>query len=205
VANRTEPETVTRRAPLDVPAYSSAPTTLVTPEAVRRRGWDTVPAGWLVTASAPLTSDQVREARDLAAGAGLTVEARHDRSTTSLRQGAIGAGSLLALAVVSMTVGLVRAEAAGDVRTLAATGATSAMRRRLTAWTAGALGLLGVALGALGAYLALASGYARELGVLGDVPFGELAVLGAGVPLLAAGAGWALGGREPSSLVRPDR
>jgi putative ABC transport system permease protein len=205
VANRTEPETVTRRAPLDVPAYSSAPTTLVTPEAVRRRGWDTVPAGWLVTASAPLTSDQVREARDLAAGAGLTVEARHDRSTTSLRQGAIGAGSLLALAVVSMTVGLVRAEAAGDVRTLAATGATSTMRRRLTAWTAGALGLLGVALGALGAYLALASGYARELGVLGDVPFGELAVLGAGVPLLAAGAGWALGGREPSSLVRPDR
>lgn len=204
MASRTEPETVTRRARLDVPAYSSGATTLVTPEAVARRGWDTVPAGWLVTAPSPLTSEQVREARELAAGAGVTVEARNDDSTASLRLGAIVAGALVALAVVAMTVGLVRSEVAGDLRTLTATGATGVMRRGLTAWTAGALALLGVALGAVGAYLALASGYARELGVLGDVPIGELAALAAGVPLLAAGAGWALGGREPSSLVRPD-
>jgi putative ABC transport system permease protein len=134
--------------------------------------------------------------------AGLTVEARRDDATTSLRVGAIAAGSLLALAVVAMTVGLVRSEAAGDLRTLTASGATGAVRRGLTAWTAGTLGLLGVVLGALGAYLALASGYARDLGVLGDVPVIGLAVLAAGIPLLAAGAGWALGGREPSSLVQ---
>jgi putative ABC transport system permease protein len=134
----------------------------------------------------------------------MTLEARNEGSSGSLRQGAIGAGSLLALAVVAMTVGLVRSEATGDLRTLAVTGATSTMRRRLTAWTAGALGLLGVVLGALGAYVGLASGFARELGALGDVPLGELAVIAAGVPLLAAGAGWALGGREPSSLTRPD-
>jgi putative ABC transport system permease protein len=199
---KTEPEVVTRRAHLDVSAYSSAPTTLVTPEAVQRHGWHSVPVGWLVTAPAPLTGDQVREAREMAAAAGLTVESRRDDATTSLRVGAIAAGTLLALAVVAMTVGLVRSEAAGDLRTLTASGATGAMRRGLTAWTAGTLGLLGVALGALGAYLALASGYARELGVLGDVPVIELAVLAAGIPLLAAGAGWALGGREPSSLVR---
>ncbi|MGH9230923.1 MAG: ABC transporter permease, partial [Acidimicrobiales bacterium] len=203
VARRTEPETVTRRAPLDVPPHSSAPTTLITSDAVERRGWDTVPVGWLVTAPSPVTSDQVREARELAAGAGLTLEARRDRSPTSLRRGAIGAGSLVALAVVAMTVGLVRSEVAGDLRTLTAAGATRAMRRGLTAWTAGALALLGVVLGALGAYVALASGYARDLGVLGDVPFGELAALAAGVPLLAVGAGWVLGGREPSSL-RPE-
>jgi putative ABC transport system permease protein len=202
-ASRIEPEVVTRRAHLDVSSvYSSAPTTLVTPEAVQRHGWHSVPVGWLVTAPAPLTGAQVREAREIAAAAGLTVESRRDDATTSLRVGAIGAGTLLALAVVAMTVGLVRSEAAGDLRTLTASGATAAMRRGLTAWTAGTLGLLGVALGALGAYLALASGYARELGVLGDVPVTELAVLGAGIPLLAAGAGWALGGREPSSLVR---
>ncbi len=201
-ARRTDPEVVSRRAHLDVPPFSSAPTTLVTPEAVARRGWDRVPVGWLVTAPTPLTGDHLREAREIAAGAGLTVEARRDDDTTSLRLGAIGAGTLLALAVVAMTVGLVRSEAAGDLRTLTASGATGAMRRGLTAWTAGTLGLLGVALGALGAYLALASGYARELGVLGDVPVIELAVLAAGIPLLAAGAGWALGGREPSSLVR---
>ncbi|HYZ97653.1 MAG TPA: hypothetical protein VE575_02810, partial [Acidimicrobiales bacterium] len=204
VERRTDPEPVSRRARLDIRDYSSAPTTLITPEAVERRGWDTVPAGWLVTASSPLTSDQVREARELADGAGLTVEARRDSSRGSLRLGAIGAGSLLALAVVAMTVGLVRSEVAGDLRTLAATGATGTMRRGLTAWTAGALALLGVVLGGLGAYLALASGYARELGALGDVPLRELAVLAAGVPLLAAAAGWALGGREPPSLVRTD-
>ncbi len=110
----------------------------------------------------------------------------------------------MALAVVAMTVGLVRAEAADDLRTLAATGAGSTIRRWLTAWTAGALGLLGVALGGLGAYLALASGYIHDLAALGGVPWAELAILAAGVPLLAAGAGWLLGGREPPSLVRPD-
>jgi putative ABC transport system permease protein len=201
-ATRTRPETVSRRARLEVTAYSSSPTTLITPEAVRRHRWETVPVGWLVTAGAPLTAEEVGEARAIAAEAGFTVEARRDGSTSSLRLGAIAAGTLLALAVVAMTVGLVRSEAAGDLRTLTASGATAAMRRALTAWTAGTLGLLGVALGALGAYLALASGYARDLGVLGDVPVTELAVLAAGIPLLAAGAGWALGGREPSSLVR---
>ena len=204
VERRADPEPVSGGARLDLPAYSSAPTTLITPEAVATRGWDTVPAGWLITASSPLTSDQVREARELADGAGLTVEARRDDSTGSLRLGAIGAGALVALAVVAMTVGLVRSEVAGDLRTLAATGATGTMRRGLTAWTAGALALLGAVLGGLGAYLALASGYARELGVLGDVPLRELALLAAGVPLLAAGAGWALGGREPPSLVRTE-
>lgn len=204
VERRSDPEPVTRRARLDVPAYSSAPTTLITPEAVARRGWDTVPAGWLITASSPLTSVHVSEARELAAAVGLTIEARHEQSTGSLRLGAIGAGSLLALAVIAMTVGLVRSELAGDLRTLAATGASGTMRRGLTAWTAGALALLGVVLGGLGAYVALASGYARELGALGDVPFGELAVLAGGVPLLAAGAGWALAGRELPSLVRTE-
>jgi putative ABC transport system permease protein len=203
-ARRSDPELATRRAVLDVPAYSSAPTTLITPESVERQGWDTVPVGWLVTAPSALSADEVREARDRAAAAGLTVEARRESSTTSLRRVAIGAGSLLALAVVAMTVGLVRSEVARDLRTLTATGATGGVRRRLTAWTAGALALLGVALGALGAYLALAAGYARELGELGDVPFGELAVIAAGVPLLAAGAGWLLGGREPASLVRAE-
>ncbi len=204
VARRGEPETVARRASLDVPAHTSGPTTLLTPEAVRRRGWDTVPAGWLLSAPAPLTSEQVRAAREAAAAAGLTVESRRETSTTSLRRGAMGAGSALALAVMAMTVGLIRAEAAGDLRTLAAAGATSTVRRRLTAWTAGALGVLGVVLGGLGAYLALASGYARELSRLADVPVGELAVIAAGVPLLAAVAGWALGGREPASLLRPE-
>ena len=62
---------------------------------------------------------------------------------------------LLALGILAMTVGLIRSEAAGDVRTLTATGASSATRRMLTAATAGGLAILGVALGTAGAYAAV--------------------------------------------------
>ncbi len=70
---------------------------------------------------------------------------------------------LLALGVLAMTVGLIRSEAAADVRTLTATGATSGTRRMLTAATAGALAFLGVVLGTGGAYIALMAGHVRDL------------------------------------------
>jgi putative ABC transport system permease protein len=76
-----------------------------------------------------------------------------------------------------MTVGLIRGESAGDLRTLTATGATSRIRRTLTATTAGALALLGALLGITGAYIALAATtYHDDLGYLGDVPFLYLAL-----------------------------
>ena len=65
------------------------------------------------------------------------------------------AGALLALAILALTVGLIRGESAGDLRILAATGATSRIRRTLTATTAGALALLGALLGVAGAYVVL--------------------------------------------------
>ncbi len=68
---------------------------------------------------------------------------------------------LLALGVLAMTVGLIRAEAAGDIRTLTATGATSTIRRAVTASTAGGLAVLGALLGTVGAYLGLSAGYLR--------------------------------------------
>ena len=46
---------------------------------------------------------------------------------------------LAALSVLAMTVGLIRSEATRDLRTLSAVGATSMIRRTLTAATAGAL------------------------------------------------------------------
>ena len=42
---------------------------------------------------------------------------------------ATGAGALLALAILAITVGLIRSESAGDLRTLTATGATATIRR----------------------------------------------------------------------------
>jgi putative ABC transport system permease protein len=99
-------------------------------------------------------------------------------------------------------VGLIRSEAASDLRTLSATGATSITRRTLTAATGGVLVLLGVMLGAAGAYLALLAGYHDDLGTLRRVPLLHLTVTVVGLPLTAAVVGWLLAGREPSALAR---
>ena len=85
--------------------------------------------------------------------------------------GATAAGLLLALGILAMTIGLIRGEAAGDLRTLTATGATGRTRRTLTAATSGALALLGTG----GAYLALTAGYDNDLGSLSRVPLPQLA------------------------------
>ena len=92
----------------------------------------------------------------LAAEAGLTIETqRESNPPTAVMAIATAAGALLALAILAMTVGLIRGESAGDLRTLTAAGATSSIRRTLTATTAGALALLGALLGVAGAYVVL--------------------------------------------------
>jgi putative ABC transport system permease protein len=180
------------------------PPTFITLNGLRRHGWAQIPAGWLVESSRPLTRDQIADARDVAAGTSLTVETR--RGTTSYAKPmaiATAAGALLALAILAMTVGLIRGESAGDLRTLTATGATSSTRRTLTAATAGALALLGALLGVAGAYVVLAATYRDDLGYLSDVPVLYLALAVVGVPLAAVAAGWLLAGREPPAIVRP--
>src|SRR4029453_17998926 len=105
------------------PTYSSLPTSFITPAALRRGGWKPARAGWLVGTARPPTRTQLTTARQLAADAGLTIEARRDQtSLVALRAGATAAGMLLAIGVLAMTVGLIRGEAAGDLRTLTATG-----------------------------------------------------------------------------------
>jgi putative ABC transport system permease protein len=180
------------------------PSSFVTLDGLRRHGWKQVPAGWLVESSRPLTSDEIAAARDLAADAGLAIETK--RASTSFATPmaiATAAGALLALAILAMTVGLIRSESAGDLRTLTATGATGRVRRSLTAATAGALALLGALLGVAGAYLALAATYHDDLGYLSGIPVLSLACIGIGVPLLAGAAGWLLAGRELSAIARP--
>jgi putative ABC transport system permease protein len=180
------------------------PDSFVTLNGLRRHGWTQVPAGWLVESSRPLTSDQIAAARDLAAEAGLEVETQRERtSLTTPMAIATAAGALLALAILAMTVGLIRGESAGDLRTLAATGATGRIRRTLTAATAGALALLGALIGVAGAYVVLMATYYDDLGYLSGVPALYLALIVGGVPLTAAAAGWLLAGREPSTVARP--
>ena len=114
-------------------------------------------------------------------------------------RGAIAAGMLLALVILAMTVGLIRSESAGEMRTLTATGATSSTRRSISAVTAGALAVLGAILGIVGAYIALAAG---RLSNLTPLPIGHLAVVVVGTPLVAMAAGWLFAGREPPVLAR---
>ena len=203
----------TRAVPTLVPAgavdhiaaqpYASAPKNLITPAGVERLGYRATRGGWLIESAAPLTAAQLTAARDRAAAAGLTIETRRNQDGLhTVRKGATVAGMLLALAILAMTVGLIRSEAGRDLRTLIATGATSATRRAITASTAGALAFVGIVLGIAAAYVALIAGYSHDLQSLGDVPYVELAVTAIGVPVIAAAAGWLLAGSEPPSVAR---
>ena len=177
--------------------------TFITLDGLRRHGWKRIPAGWLVESTRPLTSDQIADARELAAQAGFTIEARRGPTSHSrLMALAIGVGALLALGILAMTVGLIRSESAGDLRTLTATGATSGVRRTLTATTSGALALLGALLGVAGAYIVLTATFRDDLGYLSHVPFLYLALAVIGLPLAATAAGWLLAGREPPAIAR---
>jgi putative ABC transport system permease protein len=186
----------------EVRAYT--PPAFITPNGLRRHGWTQVPSGWLVESSRPLTSDQIARVRRIAAEAGFTIELRRTRTSFARAMGiATAAGALLALGILALTVGLIRSESAGDLRTLTATGAPSAIRRSLTATTAGALALLGAFLGIAAAYAALIAMHGDDLGYLRSVPFVYLALAIVGVPVVATAAGWLLSGREPPAIARP--
>lgn len=184
-------------------AFTSAPSTLITAKAMAGHGWVAVPSAWLVTSSKPLTAEQIAAARSTAAAAGLTVETRSSQDDlAALRTGATGVGVVLALAIIAMTMGLLRGESAADVRTLTATGAPARVRRALTATTAGSLALVGVVLSIGGAYAMLIAAYHAELGDLVPLPLTNLLLLLLVSPVLAIAGGWLMAGREPTSFSR---
>jgi putative ABC transport system permease protein len=179
------------------------PPSFITPNGLHRRGLQQVPAGWLVESNQVLTSDKIADARTRAADAGLTIEVKTERtSNAKVMAIATAAGAILALAILALTVGLIRSESAGDLRTLTATGATSRIRRTLTGATAGALALLGALLGVTGTYIVMLALYHDDLGYLRHVPLFYLALAVVGVPLAAASSGWVLAGREPPADAR---
>jgi putative ABC transport system permease protein len=168
-------------------------------------GW---PIAWFANAARPFTTNQIHNAQAIAAAAGLTIETRNDLPTSeTIVNWATVFGIAMALCILIMSVGLIRSETAGNLRTLAATGASSYTRRTLTAATAGALGLLGGVLGTFAAYIGvigwLRGNSAKDgIGALGSVPVANLSVILFGLPLLAAVAGWLLAGRKPSGIAR---
>lgn len=196
------PEIVTSSEQL-TPSYSSLPGSFIMPAALASRRWDRAPAAWLIESGSAIDDDQFQIARGLAAQGRLTLEVRDDQTDlATLRTGATAAGALVALGILAMTVGLIRSEAEGDLRTLTATGATSRIRRTLTAATAGGLAFLGSILGIGGAYLGYIAGYATDLGALTPVPTVHLAAIVIGLPSIAVVGGLLLGGHEPRTISR---
>jgi putative ABC transport system permease protein len=203
IENVSAPQDTLKVKHLAGPAYSSAPTSAMTVSGIARRHWTQIAAGWLVRSSEPITSAQVVEARHVAALAGLTIVTRdNQRSLAAVRVGAAGAGVLLALGVLAMTVGLIRREAAGDLRILVAAGATGNVCRMLTAATAGGLALAGVVLGLGGAYLGLVAAYDTRLGTLSHVPVLYLLSVAVCAPAAAFLAGWLLAAGPPGGMAR---
>ncbi len=186
-----------------LPNFTSAPNTLITPKAMTANKYTAEPVGWLVQTRHPITTAQLTDARRRAAAAGITIENRTgpDRTLQQLRDYSTLVGALVALGVLAMTVGLIRGETAGDLRILAATGASSATRRTLNATSAGALALLGGILGTAAAYLALIAWHWHDISYLNEPPYANLAVLLFGLPAAAVVGAWLLG-RTPKSLGR---
>jgi len=193
-----------------LPSGTSAPNTVVTEHAITTLQLQNSiqTAGWLITVPNGLTPAQITTARQLAAGAsGMSVETRNSiPSLPQIIDAATIFGIVLALGILGMSVGLVRSEAARDLRTLTATGASSTTRRTITATTAGALALTGAVVGTIGGYLA-AIGFFRSnsldgLSSLTSIPVTNLLVILAGMPLAATVLGWLLAGRDPAGIAR---
>ena len=190
-----------------LPSGTSAPNTVITEHAIHQLGLQstTATAGWLIQTPHPPTAAQITNARLTAAAAGLTIETKSSApSSAEILNWATVFGIALALGILAMSICLIRSETASDLRTLAATGASSLTRRNLTAATAGALALLGAVLGTIAAYIAaIAYSWGNPLDGLSElssVPTMNLLIILIGMPLVAVVAGWLLAGREPATL-----
>jgi putative ABC transport system permease protein len=189
-----------------LPSGTSAPNTVITEHAIHTLGLQTSIDAWLIQAPHPPTAAQITDARLTAGAAGMTIETKSSTpSPAEILNWATVFGIALALGILAMTIGLLRSETARDLRTLAATGASSSTRRELTAATAFAMALGGAVLGTVAAYVA-AIGYAWDnpldgLSELSSVPTTNLLIILVGMPTIAGAAGLLLAGREPSMIA----
>jgi putative ABC transport system permease protein len=193
-----------------LPAGIHGPNTLITERAVRALGLSSSVStnAWFAQSAEPLTAAGIHNAQAVAVAGNVSIETRNDEPTSAEVTGwATGFGIVLALCILAMSVGLIRSETAGDLRTLAAAGASSYARRTITAATAGALGLVGAILGTLAGYIGVI-GWLRAnsghggLSSLADVPVADLLTIVLGLPLIAAAIGWLLAGRQPAAMSR---
>jgi len=196
-----------------LPIGTSAPNTVITDSALDRLHLANQNSidGWMVLANRPITQSQLTSANSLAASGDLSIESKNDEPTSAeIVNWATVFGIALALAVLAMSVGLIRSETASELRTLTAAGASSRTRRSLTAVTAGGLAFLGALLGTVAAYVGLFGWFrsnALEGGVsdiIDHVPWDNLFFILIAMPVAAVLIGWVLAGREPAGIgTRP--
>ncbi len=191
-----------------LPAGTSAPNTVITEYAMKKYHISAGTSDWLIVGSQTFAASQISNAQLTASTAQLSVESRNDiPSGSTIINYATLFGIIIALGVLAMSVGLVRSETSSDLRTLAATGASSYTRRALTAVTAGALGFLGALLGVGGGYIAMI-GWLRSnslnggISALANIPIGDLMLILFGMPAIAAIVGWLFASREPAVMGR---
>jgi putative ABC transport system permease protein len=191
-----------------LPNGTSAPNTVITEHAMREFHIQVSTNDWLILGQQSFTAAQISGAELAASTSQLSVESKNDQPSSSAVVGwATIFGIVIALGVLGMSVGLVRSETASDLRTLAATGASSYARRTLTAVTAGALGFLGAILGVAGGYIAII-GWLRSnslnggIAALGNIPVADLLFILLGMPAFAATVGWLLAARESTALAQ---
>ncbi len=192
-----------------LPSGTSAPNTVITEHAIAELGLGRTVSvtGWLITTPHGLTAAQISSARLTAASKGMSIETRSSApSSAEILNWATVFGTVLALGILAMTIGLIRSETASDLRTLTATGAGSATRRTITAVTAGGLALTGAVLGTAGAYIgAIAYSWDNKLDGLGsllNIPVNNLLTILVAMPLVATVVAWLLAGREPATIAR---
>jgi putative ABC transport system permease protein len=190
-----------------LPNGTSAPNTVITEHAMHEFHITATTTDWLVQGTQTFSGSQISNAQLAASTSQLAVEAKNDQpSSSSVINWATIFGIVIALGVLGMSVGLVRSETANDLRTLAATGASSYTRRTLTAVTAGALGFLGALLGVVGGYIGMI-GWLRSnslnggIAALANVPVADLLILLLAMPAFAAIVGWLFAGREPATMA----
>jgi len=192
-----------------LPSGTSAPNTVITEHAIAALHLQSSTSGWLIQTANPLTAAQITNARLTAAAANMSVETRSSVPTSAtITNWATTFGIALALAILAMSVGLIRSETASDLQTLTATGASRTTRRNITAATAGALAFTGALLGIVGGYVGTA-GWFRTNSLNGglsalatSVPWTDLLIILVGMPLVAAIGGWIFAGREPRGMGR---
>ncbi len=193
-----------------LPSGTSAPNTVLTEAALARLHLPTNLAGWWLDLGATPSASAVASARMVAASAGLSMETKTSEPTTAtVVQWATVVGMALALAILAMTLALLRSETRGDRWLLAATGQSGRTRRVSAAVTAGALTEVGVVVGLAGAYAGIGAWFSGSvldggLGALSAPPTSSLLFLLVATPLLAsAGAGIVAGpGRGTLGRVR---